>query len=65
MKEQEYGRVILTSSITGDITVYPGGALYGATEAANLGFMRSAAVEYAKYGVTVNSVQAGMIAKKV
>lgn len=62
MKEQEYGRVILTSSITGDITGYPGGALYGATKAANLGFMRSLAVEYAKYGVTVNSIQPGMIA---
>lgn len=61
MKEQEYGRVILTSSITGDITGYPGGGLYGATKAANLGFMRNVAVEYAKYGVTVNSVQPGMI----
>lgn len=62
MKEQEYGRVILTSSITGDLTGYPGGGLYGATKAANLGFMRNVAVEYAKYGITVNSVQPGMIA---
>jgi len=62
MKEQNYGRVILTSSITGDITGYPGGSIYGATKAAILGYMRSAAVEYAKYGVTVNSVQPGMIA---
>ncbi|WP_368654979.1 SDR family NAD(P)-dependent oxidoreductase [Ornithinibacillus sp. 4-3] len=62
MKEQNYGRVILTSSITGDITGYPGGAFYGATKAAILGFMRSAALEYAKYGVTINAVQPGMIA---
>lgn len=62
MKEQNYGRVILTSSITGDITGYPGGSIYGATKAAILGFMRSTAVEYAKFGVTVNSVQPGMIA---
>lgn len=62
MKEQNYGRVILISSITGDITGYPGGSIYGATKAAILGFMRSAALEYAKYGVTVNSIQPGMIA---
>src|SRR5699024_8217217 len=62
MKEQNYGRVILTSSITGDITGYPGGALYGATKAGILGFMRSAAVEYAQYGITINSIQPGMIA---
>lgn len=62
MKAQQYGRVILTSSITGDITGYPGGAIYGATKAAILGFMRSAAVEYAQHNITVNSVQPGMIA---
>ena len=52
----------LPSSITGDITGYPGGALYGATKAGILGFMRSASLEYAKYGVTINSVQPGMVA---
>ncbi|HLR03215.1 MAG TPA: SDR family oxidoreductase [Virgibacillus sp.] len=62
MKNQNYGRVILTSSITGDITGYPGGSIYGATKAGILGFMRSAALEYAKYGVTVNAIQPGMIA---
>ncbi len=62
MKEQNYGRVILTSSITGDITGYPGGSIYGATKAGILGFMRSAALEYAKSGVTINAIQPGMIA---
>lgn len=61
MKAQNYGRVILTSSISGDITGFPGGAIYGATKAGILGFMRSAALEYAPYGVTVNSVQPGMV----
>jgi len=61
MKEQKYGRVILTSSISGDLTGFPGGAIYGATKAGILGFMRSAAIEYAPYGVTVNSVQPGMV----
>lgn len=62
MKKQNYGRVILTSSITGDITGYPGGSIYGATKAGILGFMRSAALEYAKYGITINAIQPGMIA---
>lgn len=61
MKENGYGRVILTSSVTGDITGYPGGAAYGATKVGALGFARSAAMEYAKYGVTVNAVQPGVI----
>lgn len=61
MKKAEYGRVIITSSVTGDITGYVGGTHYGATKAANLGFMRNAAVEYAKHGVTVNAIQPGLI----
>lgn len=61
MKKQKYGRLILTSSITGDITGYPGGSIYGATKAGILGYMRNAAMEYAQYGVTVNAVQPGMI----
>ncbi|WP_100639124.1 SDR family oxidoreductase [Marinobacter salexigens] len=62
MKNQNYGRIILTSSITGDITGYPGGSIYGATKAGILGFMRSAALEGAPHNITVNSVQPGMIA---
>lgn len=61
MKEQGYGRVIVTSSITGDITGFPGGAHYGASKAAQLGFIRNAALEYAKFGVTINAVQPGVV----
>lgn len=61
MKEQNYGRVIITSSITGPITGFPGWAHYGATKTGQLGFMRSAALEYAKYGITVNAVQPGNV----
>ncbi|UOB20888.1 SDR family oxidoreductase [Macrococcus armenti] len=61
MKKQNYGRVILTSSVTGPITGYPGWAHYGASKAGQLGFMRSAALEYAKFGVTVNAIQPGNI----
>ncbi|WP_414043434.1 SDR family oxidoreductase [Macrococcus animalis] len=61
MKEKGYGRIILTSSVTGPITGYPGWAHYGASKAGQLGFMRSAALEYAKFGVTVNAIQPGNI----
>lgn len=47
------GRIILTSSITGPITGYPGWSHYGATKAAQLGFMRTAAIELAPHKITV------------
>jgi 3-oxoacyl-[acyl-carrier protein] reductase len=57
-----HGRVILTSSVTGPITGFPGWSHYGATKAAQLGFMRTAAMELAKSGITVNAVLPGNIA---
>ncbi|MFC3606701.1 3-oxoacyl-ACP reductase FabG [Stutzerimonas tarimensis] len=61
LREAEYGRVILTSSITGPITGFPGWAHYGASKAAQLGFMRTAAIELAADGITVNAVLPGNI----
>jgi 3-oxoacyl-[acyl-carrier protein] reductase len=55
------GRIILTSSITGPITGYPGWSHYGATKAAQLGFMRTAAMELSPKGITVNAVLPGSI----
>jgi 3-oxoacyl-[acyl-carrier protein] reductase len=55
------GRVILTSSITGPITGYPGWSHYGATKAAQLGFMRTAAIELAPHKITVNAILPGNI----
>jgi 3-oxoacyl-[acyl-carrier protein] reductase len=57
-----HGRVILTSSITGPITGYPGWSHYGASKAAQLGFMRTAAIELAPKGITVNAVLPGNVA---
>ncbi|ALG83288.1 3-oxoacyl-ACP reductase FabG [Gordonia phthalatica] len=56
------GRIVLTSSITGPITGYPGWSHYGASKAAQLGFMRSAALELARQGITINAVMPGNIA---
>jgi len=62
LKRSAFGRVVLTSSITGPITGFPGWSHYGATKAAQLGFMKSAAVEFAAAGsVTVNAVMPGNI----
>jgi 3-oxoacyl-[acyl-carrier protein] reductase len=61
MRERGYGRIVLTSSVTGPVTGYPGWAHYGATKAAMLGFMRSAAIEVAQEGVTINAVMPGNI----
>jgi 3-oxoacyl-[acyl-carrier protein] reductase len=55
------GRVILTSSITGPITGYPGWTHYGASKAGQLGFMRTAAIELARDSITVNAVLPGNI----
>lgn len=62
MKGNNYGRVVITSSVTGLNTGYPGGAAYGATKIAILGFIKSAAMEYAKHNITLNAVQPGVIA---
>ena len=61
MITQGYGRIVLTSSITGSVVGQPGYAHYGATKAAMLGLMRSAALEVAGAGVTINAVLPGNI----
>ena len=61
LRKTGHGRIVITSSITGPITGYPGWAHYGATKAGLLGFMRSAALELAKAKVTVNAVMPGNI----
>jgi 3-oxoacyl-[acyl-carrier protein] reductase len=61
MRRQRYGRIVLTSSITGPITGYPGYAHYGASKAAMLGFMRSVAIETARDGITINAVMPGNV----
>jgi 3-oxoacyl-[acyl-carrier protein] reductase len=61
MTERGYGRIVLTSSITGSVVGQPGYTHYGASKAAMLGLMRSAALEVAAAGITVNAVLPGNI----
>ena len=61
LKKSDQGRIVITSSITGPVTGFPGWTHYGATKAGQLGFMRTACIELAKYGITVNAVLPGNI----
>nr|QJU71794.1 3-oxoacyl carrier protein reductase [Gambierdiscus pacificus] len=61
LKSSEQARIVLTSSITGPITGYPGWSHYGASKSGQLGFMRTASIELAKHGITVNAVLPGNV----
>jgi 3-oxoacyl-[acyl-carrier protein] reductase len=61
MRAQGYGRIVLTSSITGPLVGAPSLAHYAASKAAILGLMRSAALELVDDGITVNAVQPGNV----
>ncbi|MGO1233334.1 MAG: 3-oxoacyl-ACP reductase FabG [Marinobacter sp.] len=61
LKNSDAGRVVLTSSITGPITGFPGWSHYGASKAGQLGFLKTAAIELGKYQITVNAVMPGNI----
>jgi 3-oxoacyl-[acyl-carrier protein] reductase len=62
LKRSGHGRVIVTSSITGPLTGYVGWSHYGASKAGQLGFVRSAALELARSGITINAIMPGNIA---
>ena len=61
LTESGRGRIVLTSSITGPITGYPGWSHYGASKAAQLGFVRTAAMELAEQKITINAVLPGNV----
>lgn len=61
LTESALGRIVVTSSITGPITGFPGWSHYGASKAAQLGFVRTAAIELAGRGITINAVLPGNV----
>lgn len=61
MKQSDQGRVVLTSSITGPVTGFPGWSHYGASKSGQLGFLRTACIELAKHAITMNAVLPGNI----
>jgi len=62
LKRSGHGRIVVTSSITGPMTGFVGWSHYGASKAGQLGFVRSAALELARSGITINAVLPGNIA---
>ncbi|MGH9171302.1 MAG: SDR family oxidoreductase [Acidimicrobiales bacterium] len=61
MRKQGTGRILVTSSVTGPRVAMPRTSHYAASKAGVNGFIRSAALELAPYGITVNGVEPGYI----
>ncbi len=58
LKEAEYGRVINIASIFSSVS-YPERATYAASKGGLLMFSKTIAIEWAKYGITVNTISPG------
>ena len=61
MKANGSGRILFTSSVQGNHTAVPGCAHYAASKAGLNGLIRAAAFELAKYKITVNGVEPGLV----
>jgi 3-oxoacyl-[acyl-carrier protein] reductase len=55
------GRILVTSSVTGPLVTMPGLSAYAASKAGVNGFIKTAALELAHEGITVNGVEPGYI----
>lgn len=60
-RKQGGGRLLFTSSVTGPRVAMPGTAHYGMSKGGLNGFIRTAALEYARENITVNGVEPGYI----
>ena len=60
MKELGAGRILFTSSIQGNRAAVPGCAHYATSKAGLNGFIKSAALEFARHNITVNGVEPGL-----
>ena len=60
-RQQGGGRLLFTSSVTGPRVAMPGTAHYAMSKSGLNGFMRTAALEYARENITVNGVEPGYI----
>lgn len=58
---QRAGRIVCVSSVSGGRVGVAGQTNYGATKAAQIGFVRALAKEVGPYGITVNAVAPGFI----
>lgn len=61
MRDAGWGRVVMVTSVTGPVMAMRAEAAYAAAKAGMVGLARSAALDYARDGVTVNAVAPGWI----
>jgi 3-oxoacyl-[acyl-carrier protein] reductase len=61
MQAAGYGRIVNVSSVSGPVAASPGDVAYHAAKAGIVGLTRSAAIDTAAAGVTVNAVAPGWI----
>jgi 3-oxoacyl-[acyl-carrier protein] reductase len=61
MRARKKGRIVLMSSITGPRVSNPGVAAYAASKAGINGFIKTAALEFAPHGITINGIEPGNI----
>ncbi|MCV7175285.1 SDR family oxidoreductase [Mycolicibacterium sphagni] len=61
MRQQRSGRIIVTASVTGPVVGYPGMTHYAAAKAGTVGLVRTAALELASQGITINAVMPGNV----
>jgi 3-oxoacyl-[acyl-carrier protein] reductase len=60
-RQQGGGRLLFTSSVTGPRVAMPGTSHYAMSKGGLNGFIRTAALEYARENITVNGVEPGYI----
>lgn len=61
MMARRYGRIVVTSSITGNRTAIGNMAHYAASKGGITGFVKAAAIELARHGITINAVEPGHV----
>lgn len=61
MINQKYGKIVILSSVTGDMVADPGEVAYATSKAALVGFTKSMAREVAEHNITVNAICPGYV----
>ncbi len=61
MIKEKHGKIVIMSSVTGDMVADPGETAYATTKAALVGFTKSLAREVAEHNITVNAICPGYV----
>ena len=61
MMMKKEGKIVIMSSVTGDMVADPGEAAYATSKAALVGFTKAVARELADYNITVNAICPGYV----